>query len=54
MPPKADGTIGKDDSAKRLKDLELLLTCIKSSTNTIEIDYDEFMRQDDAPTRPAA
>jgi hypothetical protein len=54
MPPKAAGTTGKDDGAKRLKELELLLTCVMSNTNTIEVDYDEFMRKDDAPTRPAA
>ena len=54
MPPKEAATTGKDDSGKRLKDLELLLTCVKSNTNTIEINYDEFMKHDDAPTRAAA
>lgn len=54
MPPKAAATASKDEGSKRLKDLELLLVCVKSNTNAIEIDYEEFMKNDDAPTRPAA
>lgn len=54
IPPKAAATAGKDNGAKRLKGLELLLGCVKSNTNTIEIDYEEFMKHNNAPTRPAA
>jgi hypothetical protein len=48
MPPEAVA------GSKRLKDLELLLACVKSDVNTITIDYEELMKYDDAPTRQAA
>jgi hypothetical protein len=45
MPPKAAATSGKDDSAKRVKDLEFLLTCLKTFPNIIQVDYEELSKE---------
>jgi hypothetical protein len=46
MPPKAAGTPGKDDAAaKELKDLQFLLTCIKTFPNVIQVDYEELTEE---------
>jgi hypothetical protein len=45
MPPKASTASSKDDSAKRVKDLELLLTCLKTFPNVIQVDYEELSKE---------
>jgi hypothetical protein len=45
MSPKAAAASGKDDSAKRVKDLELLLTCLKTFPNVIQVDYEELSKE---------
>jgi hypothetical protein len=45
MPPKAAATSGKDDSTKRVKDLEFLLTCLKTFPNVIQVDYEELSKE---------
>jgi hypothetical protein len=45
MPPKAAAASSKDDSAKRVKDLELLLTCLKTFPNVIQVDYEELSKE---------
>jgi hypothetical protein len=45
MPPKAAATSGKDDSTKRAKDLEFLLTCLKTFPNVIQVDYEELLKE---------
>jgi len=45
MPPKAAATSGKDDSTKRMKDLEFLLTCLKTFPNVVQVDYEELSKE---------
>ena len=45
MPPKAAATSGKDDSTKRVKDLEFLLTCLKTFPNVVQVDYEELSKE---------
>jgi hypothetical protein len=45
MPPKTAATSGKDDSIKRVKDLEFLLTCLKTFPNVIQVDYEELSKE---------
>jgi hypothetical protein len=45
MPPKAAATSGKDDSAKRVKDLEFLPTCLKTFPNVIQVDYEALLKE---------
>ncbi len=49
MSPKAPATPGKEEGTKRVKDLELLLACVKSA-KTFEVDFDELKKLDNAPT----
>jgi hypothetical protein len=45
MPPRAAATSGKDDSTKRMKDLEFLLTCLKTFPNVVQVDYEELSKE---------
>jgi hypothetical protein len=41
-------------SGKEAKDLACLVAALQSSRTKLEIDYDEFMKLDAAPTKQAA
>ena len=49
MPPKAPAIPEKEEGTKRVKDLELLLACVKSAT-AFEVNFEELKKLDDAPT----
>jgi hypothetical protein len=41
-------------SAKESRDLACLVAALQSSRSKLDIDYDEFMKLDGAPTKQAA
>ena len=45
MPPKAAARTGDRDVAKELKDLQLLLTCLKTFPNAVKVDYEELAKE---------
>lgn len=45
MPPKAVAATGKDENAKRAKDLEFLFICLKTCPNVVQVDYEELLKE---------